>query len=131
MTEEGMKLTLVRCGIAALVAATLAGCGGGGGDSTPAPATTTPPVAAAEPPVPVPTGTSPITLTVNTSAASFAALTPKVAVGRVSIASPPVVDFSITDIDGNAIIGFGSTSKSSTATVASHPNIAFSLAKLV
>jgi OmcA/MtrC family decaheme c-type cytochrome len=82
-------------------------------------------------PVPVPTGTSPITLTANTSATTFAALAPKITVGRVTIASPPVVDFSITDVDGNAVIGFGSTSKSATATVASYPNLAFSLAKLV
>lgn len=37
----------------------------------------------------------------------------------------------MTDVDGNAIIGFGSTAKSATATVASLPNLAFSLAKLV
>ncbi|HJV62252.1 MAG TPA: OmcA/MtrC family decaheme c-type cytochrome [Albitalea sp.] len=49
----------------------------------------------------------------------------------MTIHSPPVVDFSITDTDGNAIIGFGSKSKSSTATVASYPNLSFSLAKLV
>jgi len=129
-----MKLRFVGSGIAAMVAAatlTLAGCGGGGSDTT-APATTTPPPATqAAPPVPVPTGTSPITLTANTSATTFAALSPKVTVGTVTIHSPPVVDFSITDADGNAIIGYGSTSKSATATVASYPNISFSLAKLV
>jgi OmcA/MtrC family decaheme c-type cytochrome len=125
-----MKTSLIRSGLAAVVAAamwTLAGCGGGG-SSAPTP----PPDQPAEvPPVPVPTGTSPITLTVNTPPSTFAALTPQVVVGTVTIASPPVVHFSITDIDGNAIIGFGSTAKSATATVASYPNLSFSLAKLV
>ncbi|HET8541111.1 MAG TPA: OmcA/MtrC family decaheme c-type cytochrome [Anaeromyxobacter sp.] len=49
----------------------------------------------------------------------------------VTIAGKPVVDFSLADPDGRPIIGFGSTSRSATATVASYPNIAFSLAKLV
>ena len=49
----------------------------------------------------------------------------------VTIASAPVVHFSIADLDDNAVIGFGTTSKSSTATVAQYPNLAFSLAKLV
>ena len=126
-----MKTRFVRSGLWAMVAMTvmaLAGCGGGS-DAPPAAAPA--PVPADVPPVPVPTGTSPITLTVNTPPATFAALAPKVNVGKVTIASPPVVHFSITDIDGNAIIGFGSTSKSATATVAGYPNLSFSLAKLV
>lgn len=123
-----MKIWL-RSGMTALLALALAGCGGsdnGGGEVV-----TPPPEVSAQPPVPVPTGSSPITLTANTSAATFAALSPKVTVGTVTIASPPVVHFSMTDTDGNAIIGFGSTAKSATAPVASYPNLAFSLAKLV
>ncbi|MBI5259887.1 MAG: OmcA/MtrC family decaheme c-type cytochrome [Burkholderiales bacterium] len=114
---------------AASVLALLAGCGGGGGSSDPTP--TTPPPVVEGPPVTVPTGTSPITLTSNTPAATFAALNVKVNVGKVTTAGAPVVHFSLTDQDGNAIIGFGSTSKSSTATLASYPNLAFSMAKLV
>jgi OmcA/MtrC family decaheme c-type cytochrome len=117
---------LVATGV---LAAALSSCGGSGSDPEPAPPA--PPPVAEAPPVPVPTGTSPITLTANTPAATFAALAPKVTVGKIVIASPPVVHFSMTDTDGNAIIGYGSTSKSSTATVASYPNIAFALAKLV
>jgi OmcA/MtrC family decaheme c-type cytochrome len=113
----------------AATALALAACGGGGGDDTAAPAPAPPP--GTDVPVQVPTGTSPITLTANTPATTFAALQTKVTVGRVTIASAPVVHFSITDIDGNAVIGFGSTSKASGATVASYPNLAFSLAKLV
>ncbi len=126
-----MNMRFTRSGLAATVAAAvlaLAGCGGGGG-SDDTPPVVTPPVVT--PPVAVPTGTSPITLTANTPPATFAALEPVITVGRVTIASPPVVDFSMTDADGNAIIGFGSTSQSATATVASYPNVAFSLAKLV
>ena len=73
-------------------------------------------------------------MTAATPAATFAALTPAVdpATGvSVSIASPPKVTFALTDGNGNAIIGFGSTSQSATATVASYPNLAFALAKLV
>ncbi len=113
-----------------LLVAALAGCGGGGGDSTPAPGTG----AAAAPTVTAPTGAAPITLTAATTAATFAALTPTIdaATGvSVSVASPPKVTFALTDGNGNGIIGFGSTSKSATATVASYPNLAFSLAKLV
>ncbi|HEX3139075.1 MAG TPA: OmcA/MtrC family decaheme c-type cytochrome, partial [Rhizobacter sp.] len=79
----------------------------------------------------MPTGTSPITLTANTPPETFAALNLKVNVGRVTIASPPVVHFSITDVDGNGVIGFGSTSKKSGDTIASYSNLAFGLAKLV
>ncbi|MDE2371241.1 MAG: OmcA/MtrC family decaheme c-type cytochrome [Burkholderiales bacterium] len=114
-------------GVAALVLAALAGCGGGSSGGTAAPTPTPTPT----PPVAVPTGTSPITLTAATPAATFAALKLKVTVGRVQVSGAPVVDFSITDTDGNAIIGFGSKAQSSTAPVASYPNLAFSLAKLV
>jgi OmcA/MtrC family decaheme c-type cytochrome len=82
--------------------------------------------------VEVPTGTSPITLTANTPPATFAALNLKVNIGTVVInGGPPVVNFSIADLDDNPVIGFGTTTKSSTATVASYPNLSFALAKLV
>ena len=81
--------------------------------------------------MPVPTGTAPVTLSAATPAATFAALAPTVPAVAVSIASPPKVTFSLTDAAGNPIIGFGSTAKSATATVASYPNLAFALAKYV
>ena len=121
-----MKRLSILWATVALVLGSLAGCGGSSSSDN---AASTPP--AVPPPVAVPTGTSPITLSAATPAATFAALNLKVNVGRVAIDGAPVVDFSLTDTDGNAIIGFGSSSQSSTATVASHPNIAFSLAKLV
>ena len=118
-----MKVSLVRLGAAAVVGFALAGCGGGGGEETPPP-----------PPAPLvtpPTGKSPIRLSASTPAATFAALAPVVKVGTVQIASAPVVYFSMADKDDNPIIGFGNVSKASTATVASYPNLAFALAKLV
>ena len=49
----------------------------------------------------------------------------------VTIASAPVVNFKLATKQGVPVIGFGVTKKSATATVASYPNIAFSLAKLI
>ena len=70
-------------------------------------------------------------MTAATPAATFAALAPVVKVGGVAISSPPCVSFSMADANNNPIIGFGSNTQSATATVASYPNLAFSLAKLV
>jgi OmcA/MtrC family decaheme c-type cytochrome len=115
------------CRAAALVVATLvlAGCNSGGDN------TFTPPPSQSVP-VEVPTGPTPIYLTANTPPQTFAALSLRVNVGLVEIAGgPPVVHFSLTDPDDNAVIGFGSTTKTATATVASYPNLAFALAKLI
>jgi hypothetical protein len=114
-------------GLCVGAALSLAGCGGGGGDTAPP----TPPPVVVDPPVAVPGGTSPITLTAATSPDTFAALQVKVTLGKITVDGPPKVYFSLTDTDGNAIVGFGSTAKSATATVASYPNLAFALAKLV
>lgn len=109
---------------ASILAATLAGCGGGSSDVV------TPVVTPTLPTVAVPTGNAPV-LVSNLSAAQFAALDPQVTVGGVAINSPPVVTFAVADPSNNPIIGLGSTSQSATATLASYPNISFSLAKLV
>lgn len=61
----------------------------------------------------------------------FAATEFKAEITGVTIASAPVVSFKLTDGNGTPIVGFGSTSKPSSALVASYPNLAFSLAKLV
>jgi OmcA/MtrC family decaheme c-type cytochrome len=63
--------------------------------------------------------------------AQFAATQFNATITGVTIASPPVVTFKVTDAFGTPIVGLGSTSKSSTATVASYPNLNFTLAKLV
>ena len=124
-----MKLALARWALGALSIALLAGCSGGGGSSDNSAAAGS--EVAVAPPVAVPIGLAPVTITATTPAATFAALAPVVAVGGVTISSPPCVSFSMADASNNPIIGFGSTSQSATATVASYPNLAFSLAKLV
>jgi len=67
----------------------------------------------------------------DAASAAWAALAPKVTIQSVTISSPPVVKFTVTDASGVPIAGLGNTSKSSTATVAGYTNLAFSLAKLV
>jgi OmcA/MtrC family decaheme c-type cytochrome len=128
-TEAAVTTSLKQVCLATLfasVASLLAGCNNDSGSTFP------PPPPPPSVPVEVPTGTSPITITVNTPPATFAALQLKVNVGRIDIqGGPPVVHFSITDLDDNGVIGFGSTSKTATATVASYPNLSFALAKLV
>ncbi|MFA5913600.1 MAG: OmcA/MtrC family decaheme c-type cytochrome [Burkholderiales bacterium] len=129
-----MKSKIFRWGLTAMMAGTLAACGGGGSSDTTTPTTGTgggTTTTTTAPTVAVPTGTAPVTLTAATPAATFTALTPAVPAVAVTINSPPKVTFSLTDGNGNPIIGFGSKSQSATATVASYPNLAFGLAKLV
>ena len=59
-------------------------------------------------------------------------MTPVITVGGAAVNSAPVIAFSLGDGNGNAYAGFDQiTTKSSTATVASYPNLAFSIARLV
>jgi OmcA/MtrC family decaheme c-type cytochrome len=132
---------------AALLSATLIGCGGGG-SAGPAGATGgTGPAGPPGPPGPPGTPGNPgsnggattsvgsNTLTnvdaIAANAAAWADLEPTVTVTNVTIASPPVVTFSVVDGFGKPVVGLGNTTKSATATVASYPNLAFALAKLV
>lgn len=60
------------------------------------------------------------------------ALKPTGTITRVTIVGTPVVEFQLTDAAGNGIKGLGAfRSKATTATVATYPNLAFTLAKLV
>ncbi|HWP12742.1 MAG TPA: OmcA/MtrC family decaheme c-type cytochrome [Ramlibacter sp.] len=61
----------------------------------------------------------------------FAALAPKGAVTGVTISSPPVVTFQLTDANNRGIKGLGFTSKSATAKLPGLSNMAFAVAKLV
>jgi hypothetical protein len=54
-----------------------------------------------------------------------------VTVQSVSVSSPPVVRFTVTDAAGIPIAGLGNKSQSSTASAAGLTNLAFALAKLV
>jgi OmcA/MtrC family decaheme c-type cytochrome len=83
-------------------------------------------------------GTNVITLPSNATTptdaqnAVWAALVPQVTVQSVTIQSPPVVKFTVKDgTTGLPIVGLGSASKSSTATVAGLANLSFALAKIV
>ena len=128
---------------AGLLATGLAGCGGG---DTGAAGPTGAPGAPGAPGVPGPagppgtSGASFVTVGSNTvtaptvvaaNAAAWEALVPQVAVTGVTIASPPVVNFTVKNAAGIPVVGLGNTTKSATATVASLPNLAFSIAKLV
>src|SRR5215831_327931 len=141
MTEISMNSTPIRSTLAALAAAAItliAGCGGGTGDAGPqgpaGPAGPSGPSGPSGPPgtsggtVVVPSNANPAT---DAAQAAWAALVPKATVLGVSIASPPVVTFQVTDDTGRAVVGLGNTTKSSTATVASLPNLSFALAKMV
>jgi OmcA/MtrC family decaheme c-type cytochrome len=133
-----------HCWLGALAGAlliTLAGCGGGS-DSGPAgptgavgaPGATGP---AGPPGSPGVSGAGVLTVASNASpatdasAAAWAALAPQVTVTSVTISSPPVVNFKVTDAVGVPVVGLGNRSKSSTATLAGLTNLAFSMAKLV
>jgi OmcA/MtrC family decaheme c-type cytochrome len=135
-------LALVAAG---LVAAALSGCGGSGDAGPAGPAGPTGSTGATGPAGPAgPTGSSGSAAVsvgsnalanasaVAANAAAWAVLEPDVKVTSVTINnSAPVVSFTVRDGFGNPVVGLGNTSKTSTATVASLPNLAFSLAKLV
>lgn len=114
--------------VSLLAAAVLAGCGGGS-DGTPGATGPTGSTGATGP-----AGTNAVA-TVNIAALSpnqWAAANFSATITGVSIASAPVVSFKVTDAaTGYPVIGLGSKSKSATATVASYPNVAFAIAKLV
>jgi len=129
-----MKITLARLGIAALIVGSLAGCGGGGGGGgggTPPPSGGTPPPAGGATLPPPLTGAA-VSVDYSNGAAQFPVMTPVITVGGAAVNSAPVIAFSLGDGNGNPYAGFDKiTTKSSTATAASYPNLAFSIAKLV
>jgi OmcA/MtrC family decaheme c-type cytochrome len=128
-----MRKRCISFGAASVLAIALAGCGGGGGGgSSDTDTTVTPPPGGGgtvSQIVSPPTGT-PIDAAAMTSA-EFAALAPKGAVTGVTINSPPVVTFQLTDAGNRGIKGLGFTSKSSTALHAGLTNLRFAMAKLV
>jgi OmcA/MtrC family decaheme c-type cytochrome len=138
-----MRNTLVRSTLAALLAVgalALAGCGGGTGDAGP-----TGPAGPAGPPgqtgqpgapgingataVNVARSTNPTVIAAN--AAVWESLEPTVTVTGVTVASPPVVTFTVADPFGNPVVGLGNTAKANGAKFASYSNLFFTLAKLV
>jgi OmcA/MtrC family decaheme c-type cytochrome len=67
----------------------------------------------------------------DAAAAQWAALQPKVTVTSVTISSPPVVNFTVTNADGTPIVGLGNASQSATQTVPGLRNLSFAIAKLM
>lgn len=120
-----MKRALIRLGLLSLAAASMFGCGGGS-DGAPG-ATVTVPINVSNKQTIASNADSPSTTQVQ----SWRALEPKVTVTSVTIASPPVVNFAVTDANGNAVVGLGNKSQASTARVAGLTNLRFTLAKLI
>src|SRR5262249_5318395 len=54
----------------------------------------------------------------DAAAANWAALSMRVNVTSVTISSPPIINFTVTDDTGVPVKGLGNTSKSSTSTLA-------------
>src|SRR4051812_21473051 len=127
---------------AVVVAASIAACGGGSGSAGPGGPAGDPGAAGpAGPPGSssvagagvVSVGSNALTNTdaINTNAQAWSDMQPTVTITGVTIASPPVVTFKVVDGFGRPVVGLGNTTKSATATVASYPNVSFTLAKLV
>jgi OmcA/MtrC family decaheme c-type cytochrome len=129
-----MRKSLFAVAAVALLSLGIAGCGGDDG-ATGAQGPQGPAGAPGAPGAPGPAGppgSAAIVLTPSTPAADWAALDLSGStITSVTIASPPVVNFRLATAQGVPVIGFGSTSKAGTATVASYPNLAFAIAKLV
>ena len=117
-----MKHTLVRLGLAALTSMALFGCGGGGGDGI---------NGAPGPTVTVPVATPGVNVA-SLQPADWAALNLMGTINSVTVNSPPVVTFTLTDANGNGIVGLENIwSKSATAKFPAFTNFGFTIAKLV
>lgn len=125
-----MKRTLIRLGLTALISSALFGCGGGGDGVNGSNSIVTVPINVSNKQT---IATNAVTPTSETVAA-WRALEPKITVTGVTIASPPVVNFAVTDAAGNAVVGLKNYSQGTSATsssVAALTNLSFTLAKLV
>lgn len=117
-----MKSILIRLGLLAIIISVLAGCGGKDGATGPA--------GSSAGTYAIPVGSNTVSPTAE-SIAAWKALAPQVTVTGVTIASPPVVSFTVKDAAGNAIVGLGNKSTSSSTGISSLTNMYFTLAKLV
>ena len=118
-----MKSMLIRLGLMALIFSVLSGCGGSDGATG----------ATGAPGAPGTPGTGGSVVAANLTAAQWLALKPNIDPASISVTinSPPVVKFRVTDQYGNPLIGLGGQRKSSTALVPTNYNMFFTLAKLV
>ena len=113
-TKQWKKVSMI-ISFLALAAIALSGCSGSDG------AAGAPGAAGKD------AGTSAATMSTET----MAALNPTITVDSVTIASAPVVKFTVKDSKGNGITGLGFTTQSATATLPGLSNLSFNLAKLV
>ena len=118
--------------VSLLAAAALVGCGGGGSDGAPG-ATGPAGPAGATGPAGTPGNNAVATVPVAAlTAAQWADAKLTGTVTGVTIASPPVVNFKVSDALGNPVTGLASnTSQSATATLVGYTNVSFAIAKLV
>ncbi|HAL40643.1 MAG TPA: hypothetical protein DCP03_22110 [Polaromonas sp.] len=118
--------------MAGLLALSIAGCGGGSDGAAGAPGAPGAP-GATGPAGGTGTGATASVNGASLTADQWQALTPTIdpASITVSINSPPVVTFKVTDGKGNPVAGLGGQRKATTALTPTNYNIAFTLAKLV
>ncbi len=118
---------------AGLIALTLAGCGGSDGAAGPqGPAGPAGPIGSAGTPGTPGTAATAAVNVANITSDQWAAAKFQASISNITVSSPPVVEFSISDAQGNPVSGFEAVStKSGTATIASYPNFGFTIAKLM
>ena len=115
-----------------LAAAALVGCGGGGSDGAPGATGPTGPAGATGPTGPAGSNAVATVSVAALSASQWADANFSATVTAVTIASPPVVTFKVSDAFGNPVSGLASnTSQSATATLPGYTNVSFAIAKLV
>jgi OmcA/MtrC family decaheme c-type cytochrome len=117
-----MKSIFIRIGLLALIISGLAGCGGGSDGAAGAPGTAGTPG----------TNGNEVNAT-SLSTEQWLALKPSIDPTSITVTinSPPVVKFKVTDQYGNPLVGLGGQRKLSTALVPTNYNMFFTLAKLV
>jgi OmcA/MtrC family decaheme c-type cytochrome len=129
LESEGqkMKSILIRLGLLAVMISALSGCGGSDGAAGPAGANGTNGA----------NGTGSVVKVSNMTSEQWLALKPSIDPASISvtISSPPVVKFKVTDQYGIPLVGLGGQALSSANATAGLPaanyNISFTLAKLV
>src|SRR5450759_1646065 len=101
-----MKSTLIRLGLLALMISALASCGGSTGSTGQAGAPGTPGT---------PGTPGSVVNATNLTAAQWLALKPNIDPASISVTinSPPVVKFRVTDQYGNPLVGLGGQKRSS------------------
>ncbi|MGA7594236.1 MAG: OmcA/MtrC family decaheme c-type cytochrome [Gallionella sp.] len=117
-----MKATLIRLGLMAVMISALASCGGTSNGAPGAPG------------APGTNGTSGNAVTASSlTADQWLAIKPSIDPASISVTinSPPVVKFKVTDQYGNPLVGLGGQVQGTNSALPKNYNIVFTLAKLV